>query len=58
MNPHADGTAMKTKTILVVDDEPNLRSLLMGYLNQHGYRVVMARDGQEAIFCPPRKSPT
>ena len=48
---------MTTKTILVVDDEPNMRSLLMGYLHQHGYRVVTARDGQEAIFAARHEKP-
>jgi DNA-binding response OmpR family regulator len=48
---------MNTKTILVVDDEPNLRSLLTGYLKQYGYRVVTARDGQEAIYAARHEKP-
>jgi DNA-binding response OmpR family regulator len=37
------------KTILVVDDEKRLVSLVSEYLQQAGYRVVSAYDGQEAL---------
>ncbi len=37
------------KTILVVDDEERLRSLLDAYLSQQGFRVVSAADGREAL---------
>lgn len=36
-------------TILVVDDEPLVLQVLERELAQAGYRVVTARDGQEAI---------
>jgi PAS domain S-box-containing protein len=35
--------------ILVVDDEPALRGLLRNTLAGYGYRVVEARDGEEAL---------
>jgi len=35
-------------TILVADDEENIRDLLMLLLRREGYRVVTARDGLEA----------
>jgi DNA-binding response OmpR family regulator len=38
-----------TKTILVVDDEKRLVSLVESYLTQEGYRVVTAYDGKEAL---------
>jgi two-component system alkaline phosphatase synthesis response regulator PhoP len=38
-----------SRTVLVADDEPNLRSLLKKYLMQQGYQVVTARDGEEAL---------
>jgi DNA-binding response OmpR family regulator len=37
------------KTILVVDDEKRLVSLVEQYLAQEGYRVVCAYDGKEAL---------
>lgn len=35
------------KTILVVDDDPELRELLQDHLGRNGYRVLVAGDGQE-----------
>jgi len=46
-----------TKTILVVDDEKRLVSLVESYLTQEGYRVVTARDGREALFVARREKP-
>jgi CheY-like chemotaxis protein len=37
------------KTILVVDDEPDARDFFTTVLEDHGYSVVIARDGSEAI---------
>ena len=37
------------QTILVVDDEPQLVKVLRGYLEQAGFRVVTAQDGQMAL---------
>ena len=39
-----------TQTILVVDDETNLRAMLRLYLEQEGYRVVEAADGRAALY--------
>jgi two-component system, OmpR family, response regulator BaeR len=39
-----------TQTILVVDDETNLRAMLRVYLEQEGYRVVEAADGRAALY--------
>jgi CheY-like chemotaxis protein/DNA-binding XRE family transcriptional regulator len=38
-----------TETILVADDEKQLRDLLYGFFTRHGYKVILAEDGQEAI---------
>jgi two-component system, OmpR family, response regulator len=38
-----------SKLILVVDDEPNIRDMLGDFLESHGYRVLRACDGQEAL---------
>ena len=36
-------------TILVVDDESQITKVLRGYLEQSGYRVVIASDGAMAL---------
>jgi len=40
---------MAQERILVVDDEPNIVELAQMYLEQAGYSVESARDGQEAL---------
>ena len=37
------------RTILVVDDEPTLREMLVETLEADGFRVVEAADGREAL---------
>jgi len=46
-----------TKTILMVDDEERLRTLVKAYLTQEGFRVVTAGDGQEALFVTRYEKP-
>ena len=38
------------ETILLAEDEPDLRELLASLLRSHGYRVIAAKDGEEAVF--------
>jgi len=40
---------MANETILVVDDEPNIAELARMYLQQAGFRVEAAADGQQAL---------
>jgi DNA-binding response OmpR family regulator len=40
---------MSQKTILIADDEPNIVISLEYLLQRDGYRVVVTRDGQEAL---------
>jgi two-component system, OmpR family, KDP operon response regulator KdpE len=40
---------MSTAKILVVDDEPQMRRALRASLNAHGYEVVEAQSGEEAV---------
>jgi CheY-like chemotaxis protein len=40
---------MKPSSILVVDDEPDITSLLDSLLTQEGYRVETASNGEEGI---------
>ena len=58
-----DGTDREPR-ILVVDDEANIRELLMQELTEAGYRVSTAANGREAIAAGapraarPRRSST
>ncbi|HHY88684.1 MAG TPA: response regulator transcription factor [Chloroflexi bacterium] len=38
------------ETILVVDDQTNIRRLLEEYLTEQGFRVLTAGDGQTALY--------
>jgi DNA-binding response OmpR family regulator len=40
---------MDTKTILLVEDEPKLRGLLVDYLSFEGYQIIEAKNGHDAI---------
>jgi len=47
----AAGTAVPMpKTILVVDDKANVRTLVRDYLTEQGLRVVAADNGQNALY--------
>jgi len=46
-----------TKTILVVDDDLDLRKLVSSYLKEEGFRVVSAADGREALFVTREENP-
>lgn len=37
-------------SVLVIDDDPDMRHVLSDFLQRSGYRVVEAANGQEAIF--------
>ena len=45
------------QTILVVDDEKRLVSLVQSYLQQEGYRVVTAFNGKEALPIAQKEKP-
>ena len=45
------------KKILVVDDKKELRTLLKQYLSQEGFDVVLAEDGQKALFVARQEKP-
>lgn len=43
---------MAGETILVVDDEVNIRELARMYLEQEGFQIVTAVNGQQALQSP------
>jgi two-component system KDP operon response regulator KdpE len=51
------GTPMNDATILVVDDEPQIRRVLRATLSSNGYDVIEAKNGQEAIDMVIRERP-
>ncbi len=42
-------TAAATRSVLVVDDDPDICEVIQTVLEVHGYRVVTARDGVDAL---------
>jgi DNA-binding response OmpR family regulator len=46
-----------TQTILIVDDEKRMVSLLQSYLTQEGYHVVTAYNGRDALETAHAESP-
>lgn len=46
-----------SQTILVVDDDLNLRRMVRVYLEQEGYRVVEAANGRDALFTARYEKP-
>ena len=45
----SSGATGGTETVLVVDDEPSVRSLTVSILRQQGYTVLEASEGEEAL---------
>lgn len=41
--------ALSQKTVLVVDDEPDIVEILTSYLQDEGYRVVTAYNGRDGL---------
>ena len=45
------------KTILVIDDEPDIRDLLEFHLKKEGYKVLISSDGEKGLKVARKKSP-
>ena len=45
------------KTILVVDDKSNVRTLVREYLTEAGFHVVTAENGQNALYAARQEKP-
>ncbi len=46
-----------TKTILIVEDDAQIRHVLEGYLKQAGYRVLTAADGRTGLALAQQEKP-
>ncbi len=47
----------KPRTVLVVDDDPDILSIISFVLEEEGYRVVTAGDGREGLEAAEREMP-
>lgn len=47
----------ETKSILLVDDDPEIRNALATVLSRRGYRVLQASDGNMGLSLAERESP-
>ena len=47
-----------SNTILVIDDDPTVREMMRRYLQQEGFRVVTAADGEEGLRIAARIVPS
>ena len=45
------------KKVLCVDDDPSLLCLYHDELTEEGYKVILAKDGQEAVMKYEKESP-
>src|SRR6185369_424308 len=57
MQRDASGGCMSKRTILVVDDHANTRTLIKEYLTEIGYRVITAADGAQALAAAHAEKP-
>ncbi|MDR0968380.1 MAG: sigma-54 dependent transcriptional regulator [Holosporaceae bacterium] len=48
---------MSGETILIVDDEAEVRSLMAGALEDEGYKTILAKDGHETAMALKNSSP-
>ncbi|MCL6646413.1 MAG: response regulator, partial [Dehalococcoidia bacterium] len=49
VHPQADGLPRGTETILLVEDEDGVRALARSALERHGYTIIEACDGEDAL---------
>src|SRR5574337_1982637 len=57
MDTQRAGKGARVPTVLVVDDEQEIASLLRSYLERDGHRVIVAADGEAALRAVEAASP-
>ncbi|OQY58126.1 MAG: hypothetical protein B6245_13475 [Desulfobacteraceae bacterium 4572_88] len=45
------------RTVLVIDDDPNVRDMMQRFLSKEGFHVETASDGQEGLACAKELRP-
>ncbi|MCR8656151.1 ATP-binding response regulator [Paenibacillus endoradicis] len=50
--------SMSSRTVLVVDDDPDMHQLMHHYLGKEEWTVVIAKDGQEGVRLAKELNPT
>jgi CheY-like chemotaxis protein len=48
--PFSNGTLKDSPTILIIEDEALLRAVLSAYLEECGYKVLRAKNADEAVL--------
>jgi len=51
------GTSFMAKTVLIVDDEPQMLEMLRKRFTSKGYDVIVAEDGMKALEAAKAKKP-
>lgn len=46
-----------SKTVLVVDDKANMRAMVRDYLTEENFHVIVAENGQQALFTARQEKP-
>jgi PAS domain S-box-containing protein len=46
---HTEAAALSAPTVLVIDDDANVRELMMRYLSREGFRIETAANGTEGL---------
>ncbi|MDH3582970.1 MAG: response regulator, partial [Phycisphaerae bacterium] len=54
----ADAEDASRDTVLVIDDDPNVRELMLRYLDREGFNVVLSSNGEEGIELARECCPT
>ncbi len=57
MSENAAGSAPAGRTILIVDDEPDVVAYLTTLLEDNGYQTITAKDGKEAVEIAKKQKP-
>jgi CheY-like chemotaxis protein len=55
--PAEGASAVAPATILIVDDEPEIRELVGEFLGRRGYRIATASNGEEALALVAKEPP-
>ncbi|MBD3673712.1 MAG: response regulator [Planctomycetaceae bacterium] len=51
------GEKKKTSKVMVIDDDPKMQEMMSRYLTEHGYHVIVATDGIEALGLVKKEAP-